>query len=348
MTRSTRPDLNRRTVLAAGGGLSLAALLAACGSGSGGSAAGPSGAGATSSTSGEWTFTDDRNKKITEKSTPQRVVAFTGTAAALWDFGVRDSIVGVFGETKLPDGSATPLAGDLDLSKVTIIGNAYGQFDLEKFLSTNPDLLATDAYTPNELWYVPAGSVSKIEAVAPTLAINTAWVSMIKPIEKHQQLAAALGADQNAADVTAAKKRFDAAAQAVRDAVKANPGITVLACSAATDIFYASNPKYAADLIYFASLGVQFVQPTKLDKGDYFQSLSWENAGTYPADILLLDNRSTSLQPKDLTGNAAWTALPAVKADQVTGWDTVPRFSYAGVAPNLERLAAAIKTAKKL
>jgi iron complex transport system substrate-binding protein len=37
-----------------------------------------------------------------------------------------------------------------------------------------------------------------------------------------------------------------------------------------------------------------------------------------------------------------------VMAGQVTPWDAVPRFSYAGAAPLLENLATAIQSARKV
>ena len=338
--------VSRRGALAAGGAVGLGALLAACGrSGAanpgGSGSAGPAGGGA-------WSFTDDRGGKVTSARTPQRVVAFTGTAAALWDFGLRDHLVGVFGETELANGKPTPLAGDLDLDKIKIIGNAYGEFDIEKYAAARPDLLVTDMYTQGQLWYVPTRSTAQIVQLAPTVAISTAWTSITRPIQRHAALAAALGADLNAPRVTAAKARFQAAAEALRRAAQANPGLKVMAASASTDLFYVSNPAYDCDLIYYRSLGVDFTTPSKFDAGSYYQGLSWENAGAYQADLILLDSRGTALQPADLQGNPAWSALPAVRAGQVTPWDTVPRFSYAGVAPDMESLAKAVQGAKKL
>ena len=46
------------------------------------------------------------------------------------------------------------------------------------------------------------------------------------------------------------------------------------------------------------------------------RALSWENAGKFTADLILLDNRSTALQPKDLAAKPTWAQLPAVKAGQ--------------------------------
>ncbi|WP_320064258.1 ABC transporter substrate-binding protein [Micromonospora sp. RTGN7] len=337
---ASRPHLTRRGLLSAGGALALGALLAACGDKDDDStpAAG----------SGPWSFTDDRPEKVTRDATPARVVAFTGVAAALVDFGVDSRIVGVFGETTRTDGSKDPQAGDLDVGKVSVLGNVWGEFSVEKYAALNPDLLITHMYDPGAFWYVPDESRDKILALAPAVTITTARVPMTRPIARYAELAAALGADLNAKKVTDAKARFEAAAESVRQAVKANPGIKVLAASGSPDLFYASNPKVSTDLMYFAELGVDIVVPTKLEQGDYFEALSWENAGKFPADLILLDNRATAMQPADMAKKPTWAQLPAVKANQVTPWDAVPRFSYTGAAPLLENLAKAISAAKKV
>ncbi|MEU5903476.1 ABC transporter substrate-binding protein [Micromonospora sp. NPDC047527] len=333
--------LTRRGLLAAGGAATLATLLAGCGKDDTAKPASDSG-------SGPWSFTDDRNKKVEAAARPARVVAFTGVAAALVDFGLDKQIVGVFGETKRADGTADPQAGDLSVESVEILGNVWGEFSLEKYAALRPELLVTHMYDPDALWYVPDESKDKILPLAPSVAITTARVPMTKPIERYAALAESLGADLSAKKVTDAKARFDAASESVRQAVKDNPGIKVMACSGSPDLFYVSNPKVSTDLMYFAELGVDIVVPTKLEAGDYFEALSWENTAKFPADLILLDNRSTALQPKDLAAKPTWGQLPAVKANQVSPWDAVPRFSYAGSAPLLENLATAIKNAKKV
>ncbi|MFC5942522.1 ABC transporter substrate-binding protein [Micromonospora harpali] len=336
----SRPRLTRRGLLSAGGALAVGALPGGCG--------GADDSASPAATGGPWSFTDDRPEKVTRDATPTRVVAFTGVAAALVDFGLDSQLVGVFGETTRSDGSKEPQAGDLDVGKVTVLGNVWGEFSIEKYAALRPELLVTHMYDPGAFWYVPDESKDKILALAPTVAIQTARVPMNRPIERYAALAAALGADLNAKKVTDAKARFEAAAESVRQAVKANPGIKVLAASGSPDVFYASNPKVSTDLMYFAELGVDIVVPTKLEQGDYFEALSWENADKFPADLILLDNRTTALQPADLAKKPTWAALPAVKANQVTPWDAVPRFSYAGAAPLLENLAKAIAAAKKV
>lgn len=306
-------------------------MLAACGSGSG-----SGGSSGSSTAAGPWSFTDDRKQTVKAASAPTRIVAFTGTAAALVDFGLDHQIVGVFGETTQPVG------------KATVLGNAWGEFNVEKYAALNPQLLVTHMYEPGALWYVPNESKDQIAKLAPSVAINVARVSLPTPIQRYADLAQSLGADLSAKKVTDAKTRFQAASETLRTAAKAAGGLKVLAASGSPDTFYASNPKIASDLMYFEELGVQLIVPNKLDSGDYFESLSWENADKYAADLILLDSRSTALQPAALAAKPSWNALPAVKAGQVTPWDAVPRFSYAGAAPLLENLAKAIQNAKKV
>lgn len=341
----TSARLSRRGLLAAGGAVAAGALVTACGSGGGSGASADSG---KASGSGPWSFTDDRAKAVTAESTPTRVVAFTGTAAALADFGLDKQLVGVFGETKKADGTAEEQAGSLDLAKTEIIGNAWGEFNIEKYAALRPDLLVTHMYDKDALWYVPDESKDKILKLAPSVAITTGRVPLTQPIERYAALAASLGADLTAPKVKDAKARFEAAAEDLRQAAKASGGLRVLAGSGSPDLFYVSNPKVSTDLLYFTQLGVNVIVPEKTDGGDYYEGLSWENAGKYAADLILLDKRGTALQPKDLAAKPAWGELPAVQAGQVTPWDAVPRFSYAGAAPLLENLAKAIRDARKL
>ncbi|WP_037606340.1 ABC transporter substrate-binding protein [Streptacidiphilus rugosus] len=341
---------SRRHVLAAGGVAGLGALLAACGSAghpTGRSTAAGSGDGAAPSATAPWTFTDDRGRRTTLTATPTRVVAYTGTAAALHDFGVTDRLVGVFGPTRLADGKPDPMAGALDVSRLTVLGNAWGEFDLEKYAALRPQLLVTDMWQPDQLWYVPDASKDRIAALAPTAGLAIAKVQLPEPLRRHEELAALLGADLKADSVVAAKRRFQQAVETVRRAARARGGLKVLAASASADLLYVSDPSVYPDLSYYRSLGVGLITPDRV-QGGFFESLSWENADKYRADLILLDSRSSALQPKDLTGRPTWQRLPAVKAGQVVPWLSEARFSYAGCAPLVEQLAAAIDRAGKV
>ncbi|MEV8535279.1 ABC transporter substrate-binding protein [Streptomyces sp. NPDC051211] len=336
MPKSRAALVTRRGVLAAGSALCLGAVLVGCGSG------GSSGEG------GAWSFTDDRKQTANAKGTPRNIVAFTGTAAALHDFGVE--VKGVFGPTKTADGKPDVQAGSLDVNKVEIIGNTYGEFNIEKYAALKPDLLVSNVWEKDVLWYVPEESKDKIAKVAPSVGLFAGPdTTMPKAIARNAELAESLGADLKTGKTTDAKARFEKAAERVRQAAKANPGIKVLIGSGSAEQFYVSLPDKSADTRYFKELGVEFVEPKNPDAAGFFEPLSWENAGKYQADLIIMDNRSGMLQDKELRASKpTWAGLPAVKAGQVAPRVTEPIFSYDACAKVLDGLAAALEKAKKV
>ncbi len=346
LSRSLHPS--RRGVLTAGSAVGLSALLAACGDGGSG---GGSGGGKDGSAAGPWSFTDDRGKPAKTSATPKNIVAFTGVAAALYDYGIQ--VKGVFGPTKTKDGKPDVQAGDLPIGKVTILGNEWGQFNIEQYAELAPDLLVSTMFDDSgTLWYVPEESKDKILKLAPSVGISVYDRPMTQPLQRLLDLAGALGADIKATKVTEAKKRFEDASARLRTAAKANPGIKVLVGSASPDIFYVSGTNLSADLEYFKSLGVHFIEPPEAAKkasGGWFENLSWENVDKYDADLIMMDNRTSALQPADLdTSKPTWKKLPAVAAGQVIPRVTEPIYSYGKCAPILDDLAAAIEKAKKV
>ncbi|MFJ4922078.1 ABC transporter substrate-binding protein [Streptomyces sp. NPDC088725] len=341
MPHALTSPLTRRGLLAAGGAVGLGVALAACGGGDTKDGGAKQGGGA----GGDWSFKDDRGVVAKADRVPRNIVAFTGTAAALHDYGVE--VKGVFGPTKAKDGKPDVQAGDLDIDKVEILGNTYGEFNVEKYAALNPELLVSAQWLKGELWYVPEQSKDKILGLAPSVGLWAAETTLPKAIRRHAELAESLGADLGAPKVADAKARFEKAAERLRQAAKSRPEIKVLIGSASQDLFYVSLPKMSADTRYFQDLGVRFIQPEKVNAQGFFEELSWENVGKYDADIIMTDNRSSALQPAALSSKPTWRKLPAVEADQVIPRVTEPVFSYAKCAPILDDLAAAIENAKK-
>ncbi|MFI5685806.1 ABC transporter substrate-binding protein [Streptomyces sp. NPDC051636] len=348
MPHARATHLTRRGILAAGGALSLGAALAACGNDDGKS--GGSDSGTAAGKSGPWSFKDDRGTTAKADKVPANIVAFVGVAAALHDYGIQAK--GVFGPTETKDGKADVQAGDLDVGKLTVLGNEWGQFNVEKYAALAPDVLISTMFDDaGALWYVPDESKKKILAVgAPSVGISVYDRRLTEPLQRMLALAESLGADTTAGKITEAKKRFEDAAARLRAAAKAKPDIKVMAGSASQDLFYVSGTNLSVDLEYFKALGVNFVEPpekAKAERGGWFESLSWENVDKYDADIIMMDNRTSAIQPADIA-EGTWKKLPAVKAGQVIARNPEPILSYDKCAPLLEDLAEAIEKAKKV
>ncbi|MET9170281.1 MULTISPECIES: ABC transporter substrate-binding protein [Streptomyces] len=345
MSHARALHLSRRGLLAAGGAVGLGAALAACGDDKGEG----SGKAAATGKSGPWSFKDDRGTTVKLDRTPANIVAFTGVGAALHDYGVR--VKGVFGPTTTKDGKPDVQAGDMDVSKVTVLGNAWGQFNIEKYAALAPDVLISTMFDDaGTLWYVPEESAKKIGALAPSVGISVYDRPLTEPLQRMWDLAASLGADMKAPKVTAAKKRFEEAAARLRAAAKARPEIKVMAGSASDQLFYVSGTNLSVDLEYFKALGVNFVEPPESAKkqgGGWYESLSWENVDKYQADIIMMDDRTSAIQPADIT-KPTWKKLPAVKAGQVIPRSPEPILSYDKCVPLLTNLAEALEKAKKV
>ncbi|MFI6852757.1 ABC transporter substrate-binding protein [Streptomyces sp. NPDC050416] len=346
MSNARTARFSRRGILAAGGALGLGALVTACGSEDSTDGGSDSKA---SAKSGPWSFKDDRGKNVQLDKVPANIVAFTGVAAALYDYGV--SVKGVFGPTKTQDGKPDVQAGDMDISKVTILGNSWDQFNVEKYAALAPDVLISTMFdSVGTLWYVPEASKDKIAKLAPSVGISVYDRQLTAPLQRMWELAESLGGDMKAAKATDAKKRFEEASERLRKAAKAHPDIKVMAGSASQELFYVSGTNLSVDLEYFKALGVNFVEPPEKAKakgGGWFESLSWENVDKYAADIIMMDDRSSAIQPADIT-EATWKKLPAVKAGQVISRSAEPILSYDKCVPLVENLAKAIEGAKKV
>ncbi|MEG3628770.1 ABC transporter substrate-binding protein [Streptomyces poriticola] len=347
MPNARATHLTRRGILAAGGALGLGAVLTACGDDD--AKNGGSDKETAAAKSGPWSFKDDRGTTVELDKVPTDLVAFTGVAAALWDYGVQ--VKGVFGPTTTKDGKPDVQAGDMDVSKVTVLGNEWGKLNVEKYAALSPELLITTTFdTAGTLWSVPEESKDKIAQLAPSVAVSVFDRQLTQPLQRMWELAESLGADMKAGKAVQAKKDFEAAAERLRKAAKARPEIKVLAGSASDQLFYVSGTNFSVDLEYFKALGVNFVEPSEEAKkatGGWFESLSWENVDKYPADVIIMDDRSSTIQPAEIT-EGTWKQLPAVKAGQVIPRSPEPILSYDKCTPLLTNLAEAIEKAKKV
>ncbi|MCZ9336324.1 ABC transporter substrate-binding protein, partial [Streptomyces sp. TRM76130] len=131
-------------------------------------------------------------------------------------------VEGVFGPTTTKDGTADVQAGDMDVSRVTVLGNAWGKLNVEKYAALAPQLLITTTFDDaGTLWSVPEESKDKIAELAPSVAISVFDRQLTEPLQRMWELAESLGADMKADRTVQAKKDFEAAAERLREAAKA-------------------------------------------------------------------------------------------------------------------------------
>jgi iron complex transport system substrate-binding protein len=222
----------------------------------------------------------------------------------------------------------------------------YGAFDIEALVTNDIDLIVTDMWEdPPTFWGVEPDAIEQIEAVSPILNLWFIGQPVTKTIERVGELAVALGADADDPQVVADREAFLAAEADLKAAIAEKPGLKVAFASGTPDeAFYIGNPTANADLMYYASLGLDIVAPE--DQSSFFEELSWEEAGRYPVDLLIMDDRQWSAQPDELIAQVpTFAALPAVKAGAYGPWTSEWVPSYPGMTPVLEGLAELIRNA---
>ncbi|GLY46654.1 ABC transporter substrate-binding protein [Lentzea sp. NBRC 102530] len=320
----------RRTVAA----VLLLGLVAGCG-----------GNAPTEQAGGQWSFKDDRGKEVTAEKRPERVVAQVSAAGALKDYGI--NVVGTFGPLKRADGSTDPEAGSIDPSQVTdVTGPGYGEIDFEKFAALNADLVVAGYYPEvTGLWHLTAEFEEKVTKVAPTVGIGQSKIQLPDGIKRFKDLAKSLGADVDSAKVKADEEAFTKAADRLkaigRKMTDAKQKIQVI--GADPKLFYVAVPARNPDLDWYVKeLGLPLLTPEKPDTegGGYFQSLSWENSGTYKEHVIMWDTRQHVLNPEQMKeGHPVFQGLPAVQAGRFVEWNAVAPLSYSSYAGIMNKLA---------
>ena len=287
-----------------------------------------------------FSFTDDLGTKIELDEMPDRLVVQSSMAAALSDLGLGDKIVGVFGPLKA-DGDAAQVAGlDVDSVEDVTGGGEYGDVDVEKVAALKPDLVITSQYLAPDLWYVNSASATAIKKLAPILVVDFDGKTLPELLDGTERAAKALGADLDSSKVKASHEAFDAAGERVKQIATKLGDRTILAGSGSTDLFYVSNPKVSPDLSYWVDqLGLPITIPDNPDEGGYFESLSWEKADKYPADIFLYDDRVGAAGLKQLENEKVFGTLEAAKNKAYVPWSSVAPPSYQAYADLMDRLA---------
>lgn len=315
-----------------GGLLALAVVgLSACSSDDGGDdAAAASGEG--------WSFTDDLGTTVELDAAPERIAAINDVASSLWNYGVAP--VATFGQTSTAEDVAFE---GRDLSDVEILGESYGDIDLEQLAAAAPDVIVTTVYpTDSEgtldeseplYGFESIEQQEQIGQIAPIIAV--AWTgSASDVIERTAELAEALGADMESAEVRAAEADFEAASTALTEA--AAGGLTVLPVAAYADEgFYMAKSQDEPSLRMYGELGVQFVDPGGEEY--YWQTAGWEDVPQYPSDLILYSLRG-ALTPEQMAEQPTYELLPAAQAGQVHPWKYIG-MDYAAQAAYMEELA---------
>ena len=286
----------------------------------------------------QWSHTSGSGETITLDEMPVRIIASQDAAAGLIPLGIRP--VGIYADSPIAEAKA--LDG-LDLTGIEIIGQTWGEVNIEAAAALEPDLIVAEYWPLESTWSGGADVVTALTALAPITGPEQG-ASVVTLIADYEKLAESLGADLSAPQVAADKAAFEAARDRFAAAVAAKPELSVLAVWAGTDALYVAATAGSSELMDFASWGLKLIDPEVADDRGYWETLSWENADKYQPDLIIVDNRSATTI-ETARAQPMWTAMRAAAADQVTDWPAFWLRNHAAYAGALDKLTAAIEAA---
>jgi iron complex transport system substrate-binding protein len=292
-----------------------------------------------------WSFTDDLGNTVTLDERPDRVAGLTDVVASLWNYGIEP--VAAFGYTGI---SQDQRFAGRELSRVTELGPMYGQIDLEALSAADPDVIVTHAYPVDAAGtvdpqtplygFADLAQQESVARIAPIVAI-TMDGSAAQVIDRTTQLALALGADP--AVVDGARAEYDAAAARLRAAAASGLQVLVVAAYPAEGFYVAKAPDDPT-LTAFTDLGVRFVDPG--GTGYYWQTVSWENVGALPADVVF-ESQIDEMTAEQILAQPTFARTPAGQARQVYPW-VFASLDYAAQARYMNEVAGHLESARKV
>lgn len=288
-----------------------------------------------------WSYTDDTGTTVTLEHEPERIASFADYAMGLMSYGLDP--VAIFGRV---DVASDPRFEDYDIDDTAIVGNSYGEIDLEALAEAAPDIIVTGVYPsdregtidPDSPYYGVADleQQEQLEQIAPVVAIEVGGRGL-EVIESLTSLAEALGADGDA--IADAQASYDEAAADLTAATE-ETDLEVTQMYAAADGIYLVKPEDEPETQLYGELGVTF---TDLNPdGDYYWDIySWENAADMMTGDVLLVNIE-GFQSDDLEAQATFADHPALQAGQVHTWNGAA-LDYASQAEHMELLAQILR-----
>lgn len=296
--------------------------------------------------SAEWSYTDDTGTTVTLDHRPERVASFTDYAVGLLSYGLEPAAI--FGRV---DVASDPRLADYDISGAAIVGNSYGEIDLEALAEAAPDLIVTGIYPTDRegtldlegpyYGFADAEQQAQLEKIAPVVAIEVGGRG-IDVIESMNTLAEALGAEEDT--VAAAKETYDAAAADLTAAAE-ETGLEVTQMYADADGVYVVKPGDEPETELYRSLGVNYTDANP-DGYYYWDIYSWENAAQMMTGDVLLVNVE-GFQEADLLAQPTFASHPALAAGQVHAWNG-EALDYASQAAHTTELAQILRDSTKL
>ncbi len=230
------------------------------------------------------------------------------------------------------------LMGNADIEGIETVGQD-AEIDLEKLAELRPDAIIGNGNADGWSWFDDDVN-AQLTRVAPFVPLPSEG-SIDEKIADTREIADFFGADVEAENIVAADEDYEAAKEAVSEAVEGKDYNFLLA-SPTKEMLYTGVGFAQADLL--EELGANIIGPDAPAEGNPWGQVAWEDASTYPADVILVEN----FDPEAPFAAELWDDLPAVKADQLSTWSSKGALTSRTYADWLQDLADKVETYDKV
>lgn len=230
------------------------------------------------------------------------------------------------------------LMGNADIEGIETVGQD-AEIDLEKLAELRPDAIIGNGNADGWSWFEDDVN-AQLTRVAPFVPLPSEG-SIDEKIADTREIADFFGADVEAENIVAADEDYEAAKEAFSKAVEGKDYNFLLA-SPTKEMLYTGVGFAQADLL--EELGANIVGPDAPAEGPPWGQVAWEDASTYPADIILVEN----FDPEAPFTAELWDDLPAVKTDQLSTWSATDALTSRTYADWLQDLADKVETYDKV
>lgn len=263
---------------------------------------------------------------------PENIVMDCYAYSSLHEYGIEP--VALFGyECDNPF-----VMGDADISGIEVVGKD-GEIDVEKLAELRPDAIVGQGTADGWQWFDEDVN-AQITRVAPFVALPGSD-TIDGRIADTREIAEFFGGDVASEEILASDEDLEAAKEALRAAVT-DSGLDIMLTSPTKEMLYTGVGFAQADLL--EELGATIVGADAPATGNPWGQVAWEDASTYPADILLVEGYND-----DFSFSAElWDALPAVKADQLGAWSSKGAMTASTYAQWLNDVAALVSASAEV
>jgi iron complex transport system substrate-binding protein len=263
---------------------------------------------------------------------PKNIVMDCYAYSSLHEYGVEP--VALFGyECDNPF-----VMGDADISKIEVVGTD-GEIDVEKLAKLRPDVIIGQGTADGWNWFDEDVN-AQITRVAPFVPLPSSE-TIEGRIADTREIADFFGGDVASEAIVQSDEDLEQAKQAFSDAIT-DKKLNLMLTSPAKEMLYTGVGFAQAELL--EELGATIVGADAPKTGNPWGQVAWEDASTYPADILLVEGYSEDFS----FSSELWDALPAVQADQLGAWSSKGAMTASTYAAWLNDVAALVSSSTKV